>query len=41
MGFLGLLILMLAVGYVVGMWTALTVFRERQSVYEAGTPDDR
>jgi hypothetical protein len=41
MGILGLLMLMLAGGYVLGIWTALTVFRERQSVYEAGTPDER
>jgi hypothetical protein len=41
MGFLGLLMLVLAGGYVLGIWTALTVLRERQSVYEAGTPDGR
>jgi hypothetical protein len=41
MGFLGLLLLMLAGGYVVGVWTASTVLRERQPAYEAGTPDEQ
>ena len=40
MGFLGLLLLMLAGGYVLGLWTASTVLREPQSAYEAGTPGE-
>jgi hypothetical protein len=40
MGFLGLLLLMLAGGYVLGIVTAATVLRERQPAYEAGTPDE-
>ena len=40
MGFLGLLLLMLAGGYGLGILTARTVFRERQPAYEAGTPDE-
>jgi hypothetical protein len=41
MGFLGVLLLMLAGGYVLGICTAATVFRERQPAYEAGTQEDR
>jgi hypothetical protein len=40
MGFLGLLLIMLAGGYIVGICTAATVFRERQQAYEAGTPEE-
>jgi hypothetical protein len=40
MGFLGLLLLMLAGGYVLGILTASTVFRVRQTAYEAGTPEE-
>lgn len=40
MGFWGLLLIMLAGGYVLGMMTAATVFRERQQAYEAGTPEE-
>jgi hypothetical protein len=40
MGFLGLLLLMLAGGYVLGILTAATVLRERQPAYEAGTPEE-
>jgi hypothetical protein len=39
MGFLGVLLLMLGGGYLLGIWTASTVFHERQAAYEAGTPD--
>jgi hypothetical protein len=40
MGFLGLLLIVLAVGYVLGILTAATVLRERQPAYEAGTPEE-
>lgn len=40
MGFWGLLLLMLAGGYVLGIWAAATVFRESQPAYEAGTLEE-
>jgi hypothetical protein len=40
MGFWGLLLLMLAGGYVLGIWTASTVFGERQAAYEAGMAEE-
>jgi hypothetical protein len=33
-------LLMLAGGYVLGICTAATVFRERQTAYEAGMPEE-
>ncbi len=39
MGFLGDGLGLLVGGYVLGIWTACTVFRDRQQTYEDGGPE--
>jgi len=39
MGFLSAVLGLLVGGYVLGIWTACTVFRDRQHAYEDGGPE--
>jgi hypothetical protein len=38
MGDLGLVLALVAVGYIVGVWTGAVVFRQRQLAYEEAVP---